>query len=167
MLYLVNFYCKKILKKNSKILILAGQITFLHILISKGTEKPAVVNLENYEEPSDKMKAYVVRKLSDTYLGEYHKWLTIGCALKRGGFTLQDFQQATLNGMMNQKDAKSCEVLWRGISTNTNRAKVATMGSVWNVIGGMKQYYEEHPEDRKEKRLDNILQEIIKTTKVK
>ncbi len=89
------------------------------------------VNLNDYSPPDDETKAWVVEKLYETFLGAYGQWSTIGWIMRDNGFTLADFQQATIGGMMNAKDAKDCETVWNARSGGNT----ATMGTIYHYIG--------------------------------
>ena len=118
-------------------------------LIDDGMIPEPVIENDDYQdvEITDNMKRYVLEKLKNTYIGDYPTWRDIAWGLKSGGFSLDEFKFATINGMMSQKDSKDCEKIWQAGKTNGQ----ITMGTVWHYIGGMKGFYEEYPDERKKK----------------
>jgi len=63
--------------------------------------------------------------LKSSFVGNYPTWRNIGWGLKRGGFSLADFQYVTA-GMMNQKTSADAAQVWRSGSTDGE----VTMGTV-------------------------------------
>lgn len=117
-------------------------------LIEAGTPKPVVVRGDiEYAEVTDTMRRYVIDQLKLNFIGDYNRWFTIAAGLKNGGYTLANFQEATHGGLMRSKSANDCATVWNGIQNRTT-GRHATMGSVWKLIGGVKKYYETHPEER-------------------
>lgn len=112
-------------------------------------------------ETTDEERQYVINKLASTYLGNYNKWFRVACGLREGGYTLEQFKYATLNGMMRQKTAEDCEKVWRDIAHRQPTNK-ATMGTVWQLIGGKKQYIDMMKQQQKQHPLVDLLSNIIK-----
>jgi hypothetical protein len=80
-------------------------------------------------EMTDVKRAKILELLSKVYLGDYALWRNVGWGLKRGGFSLQDFQYVT-QFMMSQKTKDDAAKVWRD---GSNDGQV-TMGSVIHLL---------------------------------
>lgn len=61
---------------------------------------------------TDERKAKIIKLLHSCFIGERTQWRNIGWGMKKGGFTLEDFQYVT-TGMMRLKTAKDAANIWR------------------------------------------------------
>ena len=73
----------------------------------------------------DWQRQRILDLLKTSFVGNYPTWRNIGWGLKRGGFTLADFQYATA-GMMNQKTSADAAQVWRSGTADGD----VTMGTV-------------------------------------
>ena len=74
-----------------------------------------------YEEQTDEDKKKTIELLKTIYLGDYEKWRVVGWALRNSGYTLEDFVEVTLGGMMRQKSRGECLTIWEyGVNRDTS-----------------------------------------------
>jgi hypothetical protein len=112
----------------------------------------------------DAQREKILELLRGTYVGEYSVWRDIGWGLKRGGFSLADYQYVT-GGMMNQKTPQMAAQVW----ADGRDGGAVTMGT---VIWLLKQ---RHGEDclktvnnyasKAERELNLLAQNILKKMK--
>lgn len=135
----------------------------LDVLIEEGSYVSITTNNnEDYLPPDDEEKKYILDSLKGVYLGNYEGWLQVAGGLKNGGFSLQDFEYVTINGLMRQKSSRDCQVLWNGLSLNGPRT-TSTLGTIWFLIGGKNKYmkYKQHQKNKKKvQELDERLKSL-------
>ena len=83
-----------------------------------------------HRELNDQDRQRILNLLHSSYVGNYPVWRNIGWGLKRGGFSLADFQYVT-TGMMSKKSPKDAEQVWRDAREVSNGV---TMGSVIHFL---------------------------------
>jgi hypothetical protein len=83
-----------------------------------------------HRELNDQDRQRILNLLHSSYVGNYPVWRNIGWGLRRGGFSLADFQYVT-TGMMNKKSARDAEAVWQDARDVQNGV---TMGSVIHFL---------------------------------
>ena len=78
---------------------------------------------------NDWQRQRILDLLKTSFVGSYPVWRNIGWGLKRGGFTLADYQYVTA-GMMNQKTPADAAQVWRSGSADGQ----VTMGTVIHFL---------------------------------
>ena len=78
---------------------------------------------------TDERRAKIIELLHGCFIGERQQWRNIGWGMKKGGFTLEDFQYVT-TGMMRLKTAKDAANIWRDGKPDGT----ITMGSVIHFL---------------------------------
>ena len=104
-------------------------------MCSSDLDQQEAERLETYtqvehRELNDQDRQRILNLLHSSYVGNYPVWRNIGWGLKRGGFSLADFQYVT-TGMMSKKSPKDAEQVWRDAREVSNGV---TMGSVIHFL---------------------------------
>jgi hypothetical protein len=84
----------------------------------------------SYEPQTDVDKARTISALKEIFLGNYEEWKRVAIALYNSGYNLEDFQQATINGMMKNKTQTDCKTLWN----DCHRYKKVSFGSIVHLL---------------------------------
>lgn len=100
------------------------------VKITEHIDAERVVNEPiDYPEISDERRRHIVELLRKTYVGQYPIWRNVGWGLKKGGFTLADFQYVTA-GMMSKKTSQDAAIVWADGSSDGD----VSMGSVIHLL---------------------------------
>lgn len=83
---------------------------------------------KDYTPPTNKVKSKVIELLKTAYSGEYNTWFVLACAMKRSGFSQEDFIEATCGGLMRSKTPSRCAQVWKAICDD--HPSKASMGTI-------------------------------------
>jgi hypothetical protein len=86
----------------------------------------------NYEaRPIDKDN--ILSALSQVYLGNEPEWFNVAVCMYSNGFTYEEFESLTLNGLMHQKTSNHCKYKWKGAMRRVERGHTLTVGYIVNL----------------------------------
>ena len=79
-------------------------------------KEPPYVPPADTPETTDEDKVWLLEKLPTIYIGNEPEWFKVASCMCANGFSLNDFCNVTLNGLMQQKTVKDCETKWKAVS---------------------------------------------------
>jgi hypothetical protein len=88
--------------------------------------KPAAVN-----RPVDKQR--IIEGLKTIYVGHEPTWFNVAVAMASNQFTVEDFKEVTIGGLMKEKTVRDCEVKWRAAERRVEKGKGMTVGYLVNL----------------------------------
>jgi len=83
----------------------------------------------------DSTREWLMKMLPTRFLGFEPTWASVANAMYNEGFTLSEFTEVTVGGMMSEKTAKDCEKKW---NTVRRSSKKLGLGLLVNIASGKK-----------------------------
>lgn len=89
------------------------------------------VHTATYARPIDREK--IISALKGVFLGNEPEWFMVACAMAANDFTLSDFCEVSIGGLMREKNQKQCADKWKGAQRSISRGHTPTVGYLVNV----------------------------------
>jgi len=106
-----------------------GFIQFRNLLM----QKMRAAERKEHDGQYEQLRGILLRKLTNHFVGYEPTWNMVAVAMYNEGFSLQDFTDVTVGGMMNSKTVEHCEAKWSRAQTSN---LTCDKGYLWNVTKG-------------------------------